>query len=108
MRGLLQSTIGATIRIETVLGSDRWLALGDASQVELMILKLVINSRDAMALGGAITIETANVALKAPHRPEEPPAGDYVMLPTPILASAFRRISSSACSSRSSRRRKPC
>jgi signal transduction histidine kinase/ActR/RegA family two-component response regulator len=80
MRGLLQSTIGATIRIETVLGSDRWLALGDASQVELMVLNLVINSRDAMVLGGAITIETANVILGAPHRPEEPPAGDYVML----------------------------
>lgn len=79
-RSLLQSTIGATIRVETVLADDLWPALGDASQIELMILNLVINARDAMAFGGAITIETANETLGPPERPEEPPPGDYVML----------------------------
>ena len=75
MRGLLQSTIGATIRIEIALGTDRWLALGDASQVELMILNLVINSRDAMALGGAITIETANVRARSAPSPQRAAGG---------------------------------
>ncbi len=97
-RGLIASTIGATTRIETVLGPSLWLALGDVSQIELIILNLVINARDAMQLGGAITIESANVTLGAPERPEEPAAGDYVMLavadtgpgmPPEVLARVF-------------------
>ena len=79
-RGLLFSSIGATVKIETVLTDDLWLALGDANQLELMILNLAINARDAMETDGAITIRTANVTLGEPHRPEDPVPGDYVML----------------------------
>jgi CheY-like chemotaxis protein len=97
---LLQSTIGATIRIETALSPKLWPALADASQIELVVLNLAINARDAMPAhgtnaGGAnsgetdpagaitgdtITIETANVTLGRPERPEEPPPGDYAMV----------------------------
>jgi PAS domain S-box-containing protein len=87
---LLQSTIGATIRIETVLSQKLWPALADASQIELVLLNLAINARDAMPgngpiaggtiTGGTITIETANLTLGRPERPEEPPPGDYVMV----------------------------
>ncbi|MBV9825889.1 MAG: response regulator [Alphaproteobacteria bacterium] len=80
MSGLLQSTIGATVRIEAVLSATLWPALADASQIELVLLNLAINARDAMAEGGAILIETANVTLGRPERPEEPTAGDYVMV----------------------------
>jgi signal transduction histidine kinase/ActR/RegA family two-component response regulator len=79
-RSLLFSSIGATVKIETMLAADLWLALGDANQMELMILNLAINARDAMNDGGAITIRTANVTLSEPERPEEPVPGDYVML----------------------------
>src|SRR5262249_59118061 len=79
-RGLLRSTIGPSVRIDSRPADDLWLALGDANQIELVILNLVINARDAMPVGGAITIETANVALGEPSRPEEPKSGDYVML----------------------------
>ncbi|HKS90029.1 MAG TPA: PAS domain-containing protein, partial [Stellaceae bacterium] len=81
MDALLQSTIGATVGIETVLSPDLWPALADPSQIELVLLNLAINARDAMGgAGGAITIATANVTLGPPERPEEPPAGEYAVV----------------------------
>jgi PAS domain S-box-containing protein len=77
MSALLRSTIGATVRIETVLAEDLWPALADARQIELALLNLAINARDAMPQGGTITVATANAMLGPPRRPEEPPAGEY-------------------------------
>src|SRR5262249_47054279 len=79
MRGLLQSAVGATNRIEVALGGPLSLALADPSQIELVILNLAIDERDAMPSGGTITIGTSNIKLGAPERPEEPSSGDYVM-----------------------------
>ena len=78
MSGLLNSTIGATIAIETRASPDLWPALADAAQIELVLLNLAINSRDAMPDGGLIAISTTNVTLGAPRRPAEPQAGSYV------------------------------
>jgi signal transduction histidine kinase/CheY-like chemotaxis protein len=80
MRDLLQSTIGGSVRIQTTLAPGLWPAMIDPTQIELVILNLAINGRDAMAVGGALSIETANVTLGEPRRPEEPGAGDYVMV----------------------------
>jgi signal transduction histidine kinase len=81
MRDLLQSSIGGAVRIEMTLQGDLWSALVDATQIELVILNLAINARDAMAVGGCLTIETANVTLATqPRRPEEPMPGDYVLV----------------------------
>ena len=80
MGPLLHSTIGATVDIETVLAPDLWPALADASQIELVLLNLAINARDAMPDGGAITLATANATTGRPERPEHPPAGEYVMV----------------------------
>ena len=58
-----------------------WPALVDPTQIELIILNLAINARDAMEVGGALVLETGNVTLTAaPVRPEESLPGDYVML----------------------------
>jgi PAS domain S-box-containing protein len=80
MGSLLRSTIGSTIHIETVLRRDLWPALVDPNQIELVILNLAINARDAMQIGGNLTIETRNASFAAPKRTEEPPKGDYVVL----------------------------
>ncbi|HEY0437336.1 MAG TPA: response regulator, partial [Phenylobacterium sp.] len=80
MRDLLQATIGGAVHIETRLQPDLWAAMIDPTQIELVILNLAINSRDAMEVGGALTVETANVTLGPPSRAEDPPAGDYVMV----------------------------
>ena len=53
----------------------------DATQIELVILNLAINARDAMAVGGTLAIETANVTVAGPpSRPEQPQPGEYVMV----------------------------
>jgi len=79
MSSLLQSAIGATNRINVVRSDRLSLALADPSQIELVILNLAINARDAMPDGGTITIGTADVTVGAPDHPEEPPPGDYIM-----------------------------
>jgi CheY-like chemotaxis protein/nitrogen-specific signal transduction histidine kinase len=78
MRDLLQSSIGGSIKIETRLAHGLWPALVDPTQLELAVLNLAINARDAMEVGGMLTVGTANVTLGAPLYPEEPPAGEYV------------------------------
>jgi PAS domain S-box-containing protein len=79
MQGMLLSTLGGTIRIETVLRPDLWPALADPTPIELAILNLAINARDAMPTGGTIIVETENVVLRRPpEQPEEPSPGEYV------------------------------
>jgi CheY-like chemotaxis protein len=78
MHDLLQSTMGGSIRINTHLSKSLGLALVDPTQLELAILNLAINARDAMDIGGALTVTTANVRLGPPSSPEEPPSGEYV------------------------------
>jgi signal transduction histidine kinase len=80
MRDMLQSTMGGSIRIETISAPNLWAAMIDPTQIELVILNLAINARDAMEVGGTLTLETGMVTLGAPQRPEEPPPGEYVML----------------------------
>ena len=80
MRDLLQSTMASHARIETELAPDLWGAMIDPTQIELVILNLAINARDAMEVGGVLTVSTANAVLGQPRRAEEPPPGDYVMV----------------------------
>ncbi|MDP3802772.1 response regulator [Brevundimonas sp.] len=81
MRDLLHSTIGGSVRIAPPrLADDLWPAMIDPTQIELVILNLAINARDAMEVGGSLTIGTANVVLGQPETAEAPPAGAYVMV----------------------------
>jgi signal transduction histidine kinase len=80
MRELLQSTMGGSIRITTKLDPSLWLALVDPTQLELAVLNLAINARDAMGVGGSLRVETENVNFERPAWPEEPPAGEYVSI----------------------------
>jgi CheY-like chemotaxis protein len=80
MRDLLQSSLGGSIQIKTALRPDLWMALADPTQIELVVLNLALNGRDAMEVGGTITLETNNVTVGPPDRGEEPPAGEYVVI----------------------------
>nr|WP_297356597.1 hybrid sensor histidine kinase/response regulator [uncultured Caldimonas sp.] len=81
MRDLLQTTMGGSVVIDTALAPQLWRAMVDPTQLELIILNLAINARDAMEVGGTLRVETRNVTLeRAPLRAEEPEPGDYVAL----------------------------
>jgi PAS domain S-box-containing protein len=77
---MLPRTIGPMIEIETALAEDAWWALTEPGQLELAILNLAINARDAMTAGGRLTIATSNVARS--HGRGFPPLnpGDYAMI----------------------------
>jgi signal transduction histidine kinase/CheY-like chemotaxis protein len=98
MSDLLFRTIGATVRIETILENDLWLATADPSQIESVVLNLAVNARDAMPNGGQLTISTANIPREERNKPAELAAGDYVAvcvsdtgtgMPDEVLRKAF-------------------
>lgn len=62
LRHLLETTLGPTCQIVTDFPLDLLHIHADANQFDLAILNLLVNSRDAMAKGGAIAIRATNVA----------------------------------------------
>ena len=78
---LLRSTLGGGHALDCEIEPDTWPAIGDVTQVELMIVNLALNARDAMPDGGRILISAANVRLEQPApRPESPTPGDYAVI----------------------------
>jgi signal transduction histidine kinase/CheY-like chemotaxis protein len=80
MQDLLRSALGSTIEIQTRPAPDLWPAMADATQIELVVLNLTINARDAMQRGGVLSIETANAQVGPPQGRGEPPEGAYVAI----------------------------
>ena len=60
MRNLLVRLIGENIQLEFHLDPNLGLVKMDPTQVQQILLNLVLNARDAMPSGGAITVETRN------------------------------------------------
>jgi len=79
---ILQRLIGEDIKLAIVLDPALGLVRIDQSQIEQVILNLVINARDAMPNGGKLIVQTANVDLNEQGAREHPPTqvGAYVML----------------------------
>jgi PAS domain S-box-containing protein len=61
MREILGRSLGGNIHIEMKLGADLWPVEIDVGELELAMLNVCVNSRDAMAGGGTITIAAENV-----------------------------------------------
>jgi PAS domain S-box-containing protein len=78
----LGRSLGEAIEIETVGAAGLWTVEIDPNQLEVALLNLAINARDAMPKGGKLTIEVANAILDREYcqsNPEVTP-GQYVML----------------------------
>ena len=82
MNVLLRRTLGRQVEIETIQGAGLWDALVDPSQLEGAVLNLCLNARDAMAGGGRLTIETANVWIDQAYADQhiEVRPGQYVLV----------------------------
>jgi PAS domain S-box-containing protein len=76
---LLRATLRGSVQLETVLAADLWPVHIDPSQIESILLNLMINGRDAMESGGTLTIETFNIVVdEESTRPEALAGGEYV------------------------------
>ena len=100
MAELLHRTLGETVHLETVLGGGLWRVAIDGGQLEQAIVNLAVNSRDALAGEGRLTIETFNAALDDAYADKhlDVPPGQYVVIavsdngvgmPPEVVARAF-------------------
>jgi PAS domain S-box-containing protein len=76
MRDLLDRALRGDVHVRTDLAEDLWTVLVDPAELELVLLNLCVNARDAMPDGGTITITARN----APGLVVRDKPGDFVRL----------------------------
>ena len=79
MANLIQSTSGPQIKLALDIAPDVPPAQADPNQLEMAILNLSVNARDAMPDGGTLTIAAAGERVGTGHRAKLKP-GNYVCL----------------------------
>jgi signal transduction histidine kinase/CheY-like chemotaxis protein len=76
MRELLDRSLRGDVQVAFEFADDLWFIEVDAGELELVILNLAVNARDAMPSGGTITISANNCA----GFKDDGLEGDYVRL----------------------------
>lgn len=79
MADLIASTSGPNVKVVVDLAEALPHAVGDPNQIEMAILNLAVNARDAMEGGGTLTISAAEVSVGVGHEAGLS-AGRYVRL----------------------------
>ncbi|MDF3071222.1 MAG: Blue-light-activated protein [Polyangiaceae bacterium] len=82
MEKMLKHLLGENFELALVAGDGSSNIRADPTQVEQIVMNLVVNARDAMPAGGKLSVEISSVALDAAYvatHPEVAP-GRYVML----------------------------
>jgi PAS domain S-box-containing protein len=81
MAKMMQRLIGEEINLTWLPHEDIWKVKIDPSQIDQILVNLVVNARDAISGTGNITLATKNVSLDAEFASGHPGsrAGDYVM-----------------------------
>jgi PAS domain S-box-containing protein len=80
MRGLLERSTGPGVRIGVELPPGLPAALVDANQLELALLNLAVNARDAMPGGGTLAVTLAEAQAPSPGAPPGLAPGAYLRL----------------------------
>jgi PAS domain S-box-containing protein len=79
MADLVASTSGPQIKVVLETASDMPPAKADSNQLEMALLNLGVNARDAMPAGGTLRITAGSAAVGAGHRSNLRP-GEYIRL----------------------------
>src|ERR1700736_1990921 len=79
---LLRRLIGENVTLDVPQVRDLWPVKADVGQFEQVIINLAVNARDAMPLGGKLTLRTSNVGAEESARLQGKgmPLGEYVLV----------------------------
>ena len=80
---MLRRILGEDIDFQTVLGQDPLRVRADRSQLDQVVVNLVVNARDAMPRGGRLLVETHSAQVRSEHLTLDGraiPSGDYVVI----------------------------
>jgi signal transduction histidine kinase len=80
MQPLLLQSLGSKGTLVLRPGPALWPVEADAAQLEVAVLNLVVNARDALADHGIVTIATKNVTLAGENGEPDRLTGDFVAL----------------------------
>ena len=60
---MIASSIGATVKLVTTINPEIWLVKVDPNELELALVNITLNARDAMPKGGVISFTAENITL---------------------------------------------
>ena len=67
MSGLLSQSVGTSVHVDVRIDDDARFVVSDANQLELALLNLAVNARDAMPAGGTLIVRAQRVKVVEGH-----------------------------------------
>ena len=93
LQNMLKRLLGKNIQLSLRLGPKLWTVSADSTELERVLMNLVLNSRDAMTDGGKLIIETSNVTIDEEYAKQhaDTTPGPYVMVAVTDTGSGMSR-----------------
>ncbi|MGV2288280.1 response regulator [Trinickia sp. YCB016] len=88
-RELLRASLGAKVELVIDVSTNVWPMLVDVAELELALINIAVNARDAMPSGGRFTVRANNVSLR--HGDGFPLTGDFVEISLDDTGSGMAR-----------------
>jgi PAS domain S-box-containing protein len=76
---LLTASLPSNISLISSIVPETWLVMADPNELELALMNLILNARDALPSGGAITVAAENALLSGENNPQGL-SGEFVAL----------------------------